>query len=76
MALLVAGFNRGTAALANSSHREIYDLTIRARGLSGKLVERFTLDTYDPAELGDVALAFDYRLGRNRGDHSGRKPGE
>ena len=70
MEALVAGFSRGTGALTNGVHWEIYDLTIPGRALTGKLVERFTLGTYDPAELEDAAIAFDYWLGRNREDRS------
>ena len=68
LAMLVSGVHRGVAVLTNGTRWEIYNLSLPARGLVGKIVENFTLDTSDPVESEDAAFALDYWLGKN-GNH-------
>lgn len=68
---LLTGITRGVVALTDGVHWEIYDLTLRRRGLASKMVESFTLDTSDPVELEDTCLALDYWLGNHEEAHQG-----
>ena len=72
LATLVSGVHRGVAALTNGTRWEIYDLSLPPRGLAGKIVESFTLDTSDPVEIEDAALALDYWLGKDSSHHEGQ----
>ena len=75
-ATLMTGMIRGVGVLTDGVNWEIYDLALRQRRFQGKLVERFTLDTSDPMELEDAALALGYWLGRDREDHYPGEPDE
>ncbi len=72
LATLVSGVHRGVAVLTNGTRWEIYDLSLPPRGLVGKIVENFTLDTSDPVESEDAALALDYWLGKDSSHHDGQ----
>lgn len=75
-ARLTTGLLRGVGVLTDGIHWEIYDLTLRHRRFQSKLVESFTLDTSDPVELDDAALALGYWLGRDREDYFPDEPRE
>jgi len=75
-ARLMTGLIRGVGALTDGVNWEIYDLSLRQRRFQGKLVESFTLDTSDPVELEDAALALGYWLGRDREDYYPYQPNE
>ena len=64
-ARLMTGITRGVGVLTDGVNWEIYDLSLRHRRFQNKLVEKFTLDTGDPVELEDAALALSYWLGRD-----------
>ena len=64
-ARLLTGMIRGVGVLTDGVNWEIYDLSLRYRRFQSKLVEKFTLDTSDPVELEDAALALAYWLGRD-----------
>ena len=72
LATLVSGVHRGVAALTNGTRWEIYNLSLPPRGLVGKIVENFTLDTSDPVEIEDAAIALDYWLGKDGIHHDGQ----
>ena len=75
-ARLMTGMNHGAGVLTDGVNWEIYNLTLRHRRFSQKLVERLALDTSDPAELEDATQALDYWLGKPQPDHHRDQPSE
>ena len=75
-ARLMTGMVRGVGVLTDGVNWEIYDLSLRQRRFQGKLLESFTLDTSDPVELEEGALALGYWLGRDRENYYLYEPSE
>ncbi len=73
-ARLMTGMIRGVGVLTDGVNWEIYDLSLRYRRFQSKLVEKFMLDTSDPVELEDAALALAYWLGRDPEHHYPYEP--